>query len=564
MQENNNSRLDKVQGEAMFYGRDYRQIWQTALRDLSQVTQQEDFNSWIKSLTLLDLSQGVATLLAPSSFAKRHLETNYTHLLKHALSNLTGENVEIRVVVEQPSVTETTLKQTATISAANSHIRYGSNQPVSNSYNFSNGNGKPSNPIPRVPNLPNNRMRTNYQNGAYNGNGVATPMKGITKHPFAGDNQYDNEPDLEEVVTGPMPPVPSYSEAATRYNYSKDTGLNPKYVFENYVKGGSNRMACAAAEQVSENPGIAYNPLFIYGSVGVGKTHLLHAIGHKALQIRPNLSVLYVTSEKFTNDLINAIRDNRTEQFREHYRSIDILLIDDIQFIAGKEATQEEFFHTFNALYTANKQIVVTSDRAPKAMLVLEDRLRSRFEGGLISDVGLPDYEMRLLILQAKARFQAVPVSQEVLEFIARQVQSNIRELEGALTRVTAFAIHNNSTLTVDVASQALNEIMLNTRRQSLKPERIIEVVAQYFNVDVKEMQGRSRSQDIVLPRQVAMYIIREQTDSSLVEIGQKLGGRDHTTVMHAIDKIEHEYEVNNNLRSQVNAIVQYLHSDNR
>jgi chromosomal replication initiator protein len=240
------------------------------------------------------------------------------------------------------------------------------------------------------------------------------------------------------------------------------------------------------------------------------------------------------------------------------------LLIDDIQFIAGKEATQEEFFHTFNHLYNANKQIVVTSDRPPKAMLVLEDRLRSRFEGGLISDVSLPDYEMRLMILQAKAKYQAIPVKQEVLEHIARQVPSNIRELEGALTRVAAFAIHNQSDLTVEIAHQALSEIMLNTRKQALKPERIIEMVAQYFNVDVKEMQGRSRSQDIVLPRQIAMYIIREQTDTSLVEIGQKLGGRDHTTVMHAIDKIEREYEANNQIRQQVNAIVQILHSDNR
>jgi chromosomal replication initiator protein len=560
MQENNNSRVEKVDGEAMFYGRDFRQIWQTALRDLSQITHQEDFNSWIRSLTLLDLSQGVATLLTPSSFAKRHLETNYLHLLKQSLSNLTGEPVEIRLVVEQPTYNETPPKPGNGIPGANSHIRFGTNQAVSSSYNLTNnGNGKYHSPSPRIPNIPNNRGRTNYQNGNF-----AAPMKGITKPAFANDTNYESDPEMEEVITGPMPPVPQFTEAATRYSYSKETGLNPKYVFENYVKGGSNRMACAAAEQVSENPGLAYNPLFIYGSVGVGKTHLLHAIGHKALQLRPNLAVLYVTSEKFTNDLINAIRDNRTEQFREHYRSIDILLIDDIQFIAGKEATQEEFFHTFNALYTANKQIVVTSDRAPKAMLVLEDRLRSRFEGGLISDVGLPDYEMRLLILQAKARYQAIPVTQEVLEFIARQVQSNIRELEGALTRVTAFAMHNNTSLTVDVAALALNEIMLNTRRQSLKPERIIDVVSQYFNVDVKEMQGRSRSQDIVLPRQVAMYIIREQTDSSLVEIGQKLGGRDHTTVMHAIDKIEHEYEVNNNLRSQVNAIVQYLHSDNR
>jgi chromosomal replication initiator protein len=564
MQENNNTRLDKMNSEPMFYNRDFRQLWQAALRDISSQTKPEEYNSWLKSLSLLDLSEGLAILVAPSSYAKQRLEANHLRLVKQVLSNLTGDNVDIKVVVgQQPEYAEATAKPQSGIAPANSHIRLGNNQSISNSYNLNN-NGNAKSSAPRIPNIVNNRTRTGYQNGTTtyngNGNGATMPQRGITRPAFPSENRYEGE-EVDEVVTGPPPPVPYHPE---RYGYSKETGLNPKYVFENYVKGSSNRMACAAAEQVSENPGVAYNPLFIYGHVGVGKTHLLHAIGHKALQIKPNLSVLYVTSEKFTNDLINAIRDNSTERFREHYRSIDILLIDDIQFIAGKEATQEEFFHTFNALYTANKQIVVTSDRAPKAMLILEDRLRSRFEGGLISDVNLPDYEMRILILQAKARYQAIPVSQDVVEYIAKNVTSNSRELEGALTRVTAFAMHNNTTLTVEVAAQALNEIMLNSRRQALKPERIIEVVAQHFNVDIKEMQGRSRSQDIVLPRQVAMYIIREQTDSSLVEIGQKLGGRDHTTVMHAIDKIEHEYEVNNHLRSQVNAIVQYLHSDNR
>jgi chromosomal replication initiator protein len=320
-------------------------------------------------------------------------------------------------------------------------------------------------------------------------------------------------------------------------------------------------MAAAAGRSVAENPGNSYNPLFIYGGVGLGKTHLLHAIGHEALRLRPYLKIMYVSSEKFTNDLINGIREQRMEEFRNRYRSMDILMIDDIQFIAGKDQTQEEFFHTFNTLVEANKQVVISSDRSPKSMLTLEDRLRSRFEGGLIADVSLPDYEMRLLILQAKAKYQQIHIPQEVMEFIAHKIPSNIRELEGALIRVVAFGFLNKMAISVDLAAQALNDSLLNSRKKLVTKERIIDAVANFYNVEMKDLLGKSRSADIVLPRQVAMYIIREQTDHSLVEIGQSLGGRDHTTIMHGLDKIEQALDSNIQLRQQINTITQIVYN---
>ena len=260
--------------------------------------------------------------------------------------------------------------------------------------------------------------------------------------------------------------------------------------------------------------------------------------------------------------MVEGIRFHTSEKFRNRYRNTDILMIDDIQFIAGKESSQEEFFHTFNALHGENKQIIICSDRPPKAMLVLEDRLRSRFEGGFITDIQMPNYEMRLAILQAKAEYQATPVPPEVLDYIAGKMESNIRELEGALTRVVGYALHSRAALTVDVAKQALEEIMQHTRRKIVTPERVIETVSQYFSIDTKELKGRSRSADIVLPRQIAMYIIREHTEISLVEVGQAFGGRNHTTVMHGYDKIQREVETNAQLRQQVNTITQILYSD--
>jgi chromosomal replication initiator protein len=338
-------------------------------------------------------------------------------------------------------------------------------------------------------------------------------------------------------------------------------GLNPGYTFESFVVGPSNRLPHAAAMAVADKPAQAFNPLFIYGGVGLGKTHLVHAIGHRAMDLRPETKVLYVSSERFTNDLIKSIMAQRTDEFRERYRSADILMIDDIQFIAGKEATQEEFFHTFNDLYQSGRQIIVTSDRPPKSISTLEDRLRSRFEGGLIADVQAPDIETRTAILQRKGQSLGVHVPGDVLEYVARKVQSNIRELEGALNKIIAMAQLYGQPIRMDVAIQALNDAAMEARRAQITPDRIIQEVTKRFDTKLSELQGRGRSKEIVLPRQIAMFVIREETGSSLVEIGQLLGGRDHSTVMHGIEKIEKSIDSDATLRAHVNAIREAIYA---
>jgi chromosomal replication initiator protein len=323
---------------------------------------------------------------------------------------------------------------------------------------------------------------------------------------------------------------------------------NTRYSFENFVVGASNRLAHAAALAVAEKPAHAYNPLFLYGGVGLGKTHLLHAIGDACL--RRGQQVLYVSSEEFTNDLIHAIRTHTTQAFREKYRQIDVLMVDDIQFIAGKESTQEEFFHTFNTLHGQNKQIVLSSDRPPKALVTLEERLRSRFEWGLAADIQPPDFETRLAILRSKAARLRLPMPDDMLELIARRVQSNIRELEGALTRVSAFAELSGLPLTAKLVDSALADLL--PQRQELQPDNLIRSVADVFGIGVDRLMSRERSQEVALPRQVAMYLLREEAQYSLPQIGETLGGRDHTTVMYACDKVADLLERDDRLRRQV------------
>ncbi|MEI8132380.1 MAG: chromosomal replication initiator protein DnaA [Leptolinea sp.] len=324
--------------------------------------------------------------------------------------------------------------------------------------------------------------------------------------------------------------------------------LNPRYSFDSFVVGPSNRLAHAASLAVAENPARAYNPLFLYGGVGLGKTHMLQAIGNTANS--RNLSVLYVSSEDFTNDLINAIRSHNTNQFRDRYRKADVLLIDDIQFIAGKESTQEEFFHTFNALHGTNKQLVISSDRPPKAMVTLEDRLRSRFEGGLTVDIQPPDLETRMAILRSKAERAGRRVTNEIIEMIARQVQSNIRELEGALTRVLAFSDLSGLPLTTQLVTSAMADLL--PVHSSTEPRQVVTTVARAFGITTEQILGRDRTRGIVLPRQVAMYLLREVANVSLPQIGQALGGRDHTTVMYACAKVADMIERDDQLRRQV------------
>ena len=317
--------------------------------------------------------------------------------------------------------------------------------------------------------------------------------------------------------------------------------LNPKYTFETFVTGKSNQLAHAASVAVAENPGRGYNPLFLYGGVGLGKTHLMHAIGHRILASHPEMRVLYVSSEKFTNELINSIRDGYPERFRDKYRTIDVLMVDDIQFISGKTSTQEEFFHTFNTLHDAGKQIILSSDRPPKEVEKLEDRLRSRFEWGLITDIQAPDLETRIAILRKKAMVDHLDVPNDVMFSIANRIDTNIRELEGALTRVVAYASLMRQPITTELAAQALKDLFPGTGQKEVTLEVIQEIVANYFQIPVSELHSKKRSRSIAFPRQVAMYLCRELTESSLPAIGQFFGGRDHTTVLHAYDKIQKE-----------------------
>ena len=314
--------------------------------------------------------------------------------------------------------------------------------------------------------------------------------------------------------------------------------LNPKYTFDTFVIGNSNRFAHAACVAVAESPAKAYNPLFLYGGVGLGKTHLMHAIGHHIVSQKKDSKVVYVSSEKFTNELINSIKDDKNEEFRNKYRNVDVLLIDDIQFIAGKERTQEEFFHTFNTLHEANKQIIISSDRPPKDIPTLEDRLRSRFEMGLITDIQAPDFETRIAILRKKAQLERIDVPNEVMSYIAKNIKSNIRELEGALTRVVAYSSLSNRVISFDLATEALKDIITTSKNEEINVLRIKEKVSSVFNLKMEDFNSKKRTRSIAYPRQIAMYLTRELTDLSLPKIGEEFGGRDHTTVIHAHDKV--------------------------
>ena len=337
--------------------------------------------------------------------------------------------------------------------------------------------------------------------------------------------------------------------------------LNPKYTFESFVVGNNNRFAHAASLAVAEAPATSYNPLFIYGGVGLGKTHLMHAIGNEILRNNKNATILYVTSENFTNQLINAIKDNKNEQFRTKYRNIDVLLIDDIQFIAGKERVQEEFFHTFNTLHENGKQVIISSDRPPKDINLIEDRLKSRFEWGLIADISNADYETRLAILRKKAQLDNIIIDDEILANIANRIDTNIRELEGALNKLIARASLINSPITMEMSEWAINEIV-SSKDKVISSSFIQETVAKYFNIDARDLASGKRSNDVVFPRQIAMYLCRTVPQLSLPQIGRDFGNRDHTTVMHACNKIEKEIKENKNTRLIVESVKNILLAD--
>ena len=377
----------------------------------------------------------------------------------------------------------------------------------------------------------------------------------------------EQDTDIRFTVLDPAGPAaamapataPAASAAARHVSGNGSVSLNARYSFNNFVVGGPNRFAHAAAVAVSDCPGEAYNPLFLYGGVGLGKTHLLHAVGQRARD--RGLHVLYITSEQFTNQFINSLRERTTEEFRAKYRGVDVLLIDDIQFIADKEQTQESFFHTFNDLHTANRQIVISSDRSPRSMPLLEDRLRSRFEWGLIADVQPPDLEMRIAILQARCEETATLIGQDVLDLIAHRFVNNIRELEGAFNRVVAFCQITDSTPTLPLAEQALADLLHKSGLMASSPEAIIGIVAANFQLTPEEILGPRRSKDIAHARQVAMYLLRTETTLSYSDIGRELGNRDHSTILHGFGKISSELEQNTRLRRTIGELSTALRS---
>ncbi|WP_343084992.1 chromosomal replication initiator protein DnaA [Blautia producta] len=347
------------------------------------------------------------------------------------------------------------------------------------------------------------------------------------------------------------------SSAAVNESIEK-ANLNPKYTFDTFVVGSNNKLAHAASVAVAESPGEVYNPLFIYGGVGLGKTHLMHSIAHFVIQKRPQSKVLYVTSEYFTNELIESIRNGNNStmsKFREKYRNIDVLLIDDIQFIIGKESTQEEFFHTFNALHGAKKQIIISSDKPPKDMEILEDRLRSRFEWGLIVDISSPDFETRMAILRKKEELDGYQIDDQVIEYIAQNVKSNIRELEGSLNKIMAYANLENREINLALAEKVLKDIISPNQKRTITPELIINIVAEHFDLTPSDLTGNKRSSKIAFPRQIVMYLCRQMTETTLKIIGDSLGGRDHTTIMSGINKIEREVDENDDTREIIDIL---------
>ncbi len=447
------------------------QIWQKSLESIKARLTGVAFNTWFKNTEPVAIHEGSFVISTPNKFAKEWLESRHIPMIKTALHEAMGQEVEVRITVrrDQPNI-----------------------PPVS-----------------------------------------AAPTDG-------------GRPE----ESSPRP------ETEHRRHSASPAQFNPRYVFDNFVVGDSNQFAHAASIAVAENPAKAYNPLFLYGGAGLGKTHLMHAIGIYASSLHPEMQVKYITSEAFLNEFVESIRTKRPLPFQKRYRTVDVLLIDDIQFIIGKGGTQEEFFHIFNTLYEGHKQIVICSDRPPKEMPTLEDRMRSRFEWGLVVDIQPPNLETRIAILQKKAEGSGIEVSDEVIQFIAGKRQLNVRELEGALTRVAAFADLTNSIIDVSLAKDILKEILPETKPKKITSRSIMSETAKFFGVSVADLTGESRSRYISYPRQVAMYLSREMTDHSLPKIGADFGGRDHTTVMHGIKKIAVGLKKDQEVKMQVQELI--------
>ena len=537
-----------------------KQIWQTAIERLQTRVNAAVFTTWFQGTSALSFQEGVFIIRVPTTFAKAQLENRFIELIRSILTDITGKTVEVRFEVAKEMVEQTDTSPDATFRSPRRSYRISKARLSSALRGKRIADAAEAMNAPVDPALPTTPAVNTYRNPQEEYNqpqhyqqeepDQRTRPRYYTP-PEPDFNSFANEETqrIEQVRAQEYSPVPSNMEGSP----------NPRYTFGSFIVGQSNKLAHAASLAVAENPGRVYNPLFLYGGVGLGKTHLLHAIGHAGET--SGLNVLYTTSEKFTNEIINAIRFQKTEEFRSKYRQIDILLVDDIQFIAGKESTEEEFFHTFNTLHIANKQIVVTSDRPPKAISSLQDRLRSRFEWGLLADVQPPEYEHRMAILRSKSESLRFSIPASVIEYVARPECSSVRELEGALNRVIAYATLHDAPLSIKIAAQALEHIYDKKPPASLTVPEVFDGVCRYYNARPDLVRGKQRDRDIVWPRQVAMYLMREETTASLLQIGAALGGRDHTTIMHGWEKVKAEINNNEHVRQEIAAVLESLHN---
>ena len=473
------------------------QLWNAALGELELELSKANFTTWFEDTFILKREGEKMTVGVPNAFTKTWLENKYHDSIIKALRRISEENTLLVVY-------EVSTKKEASPSAFIDEKATKEKKETQNQEKFS----------PQPPTIQN------------------TTSKKVS-------------------TTSPQKSSPKIS----------GIGLNPDATFINFIVGKKNELAHAACLAVSENPGESYNPLFIYGGVGLGKTHLMQAVGHAVLEKNPKSNILYVTCETFTNEFIRLVGEGRADEFKEKYRSVDILMVDDIQFLAGKEGTQEAFFHTFNHLHQRNKQIILTSDRPPRAIPTLENRLISRFEGGMIVDVNLPDLETRIAILELKSRQKNFDINAEIAQYIASNIQNSIRELEGALNRVIGFHQLNNEIPTLDSVKTLLTSFSQGPKRGAVTTKKILATVTQFYDIEMKDITGNSRKKELVVPRQIAMYLMREEVHASYPNIGQELGGRDHTTAMHGCQKIKKLVDEDEKIQSEINMIKQRLYN---
>ncbi|WSG19582.1 chromosomal replication initiator protein DnaA [Nonomuraea sp. NBC_01738] len=510
-------------------------VWARALANFLNESVPVQQRTWLGMVRPIALADDTIVLGVPNDFLKDLIEGKLRPLVAHALSQELGKPMRLAVMIDT--------------TAPDHPVPEVHPQPVTLSYPQST---EPPQHYPQAPQTPSYQASEPPQ--FYSPQPEPQPVSTeYPQRPFGYEQAQEKAPE---------PAQPRWEAKSNKP--SEPARLNQKYTFETFVIGASNRFAHAAAVAVAESPAKAYNPLFIYGDSGLGKTHLLHAIGHYAQSLYDGARVRYVSSEEFTNDFINSIRDHKADGFRSRYRAIDILLVDDIQFLEGKEQTQEEFFHTFNTLHNANKQIVISSDRAPKQLITLEDRLRNRFEWGLITDVQPPELETRIAILRKKAIQEGLAAPPEVLEYIASRISTNIRELEGALIRVTAFASLNRQGVDLQLAEVVLKDLITSDSGPEITIATIMAKTAEYFGISIDDLCGSSRSRALVNARQIAMYLGRELTDLSLPKIGQQFGGRDHTTVMHAERKIRSLIAERRSMYNQVNELTMRIKQTSR